>query len=221
MPSRSGRNPPIPLALGSGFTASPSNSSSLSTPENALRQPSQPQNAQTMASMNGSNPTSSYRGGHNRSVSHPFTSPFTGLGKKRGKDAPKHATWDSDSDSDDITYPAQPLQTSPRKDLPKGGSSHDLAEGKCQTCNSTVRWPRHLKVFRCTTCLMITDLDVEPARKVQDPADPNLEEWQDKPLPPDPTEHHAPPSLVHDLKPGTSMWIFGMFNGEKTLLTCH
>jgi E3 ubiquitin-protein ligase HECTD2 len=26
------------------------------------------------------------------------------------------------------------------------------------TCDSTVRWPKELKVFRCTVCLMINDL---------------------------------------------------------------
>ena len=31
--------------------------------------------------------------------------------------------------------------------------------GKCVTCDSTVRWPQDLKVFRCTTCLTINDLE--------------------------------------------------------------
>lgn len=30
--------------------------------------------------------------------------------------------------------------------------------GKCSTCDSRVRWPRHLDVFRCTVCLMVNDL---------------------------------------------------------------
>lgn len=34
----------------------------------------------------------------------------------------------------------------------------DLVTGKCITCNSLVRWPRHLDVFRCTVCLMVNDL---------------------------------------------------------------
>ena len=34
----------------------------------------------------------------------------------------------------------------------------DLVTGKCMTCDSNVRWPRHLDVFRCTVCLMINDL---------------------------------------------------------------
>lgn len=40
------------------------------------------------------------------------------------------------------------------------------------TCDSTVRWPQGLKVFRCTTCLTINDLEFDPERKadVQDTA---------------------------------------------------
>lgn len=34
----------------------------------------------------------------------------------------------------------------------------DLTTGHCMTCDSLVRWPKGLKVFRCTICLMINDL---------------------------------------------------------------
>ena len=34
----------------------------------------------------------------------------------------------------------------------------DLVTGKCITCDSLVRWPRHLDLFRCTVCLMVNDL---------------------------------------------------------------
>lgn len=34
----------------------------------------------------------------------------------------------------------------------------DLMTGKCMTCDSMVRWPKELKVFRCTVCLTINDL---------------------------------------------------------------
>lgn len=34
----------------------------------------------------------------------------------------------------------------------------DLVTGKCMTCDTNVRWPKHLNVFRCTVCLMINDL---------------------------------------------------------------
>jgi E3 ubiquitin-protein ligase HECTD2 len=43
----------------------------------------------------------------------------------------------------------------------KGGNpegDEDLIVGNCATCDSTLRWPRHLDVYRCTVCLMINDL---------------------------------------------------------------
>ncbi|KAJ6005363.1 hypothetical protein N7451_003307 [Penicillium sp. IBT 35674x] len=204
MPSRSGRNPPIPPTSNSGFAAS--NAPSLFDSDNALRYPSQAQNDRTMPSMNGNSPTSPYRRGHNRSISHPFTSPFSGLVKKRGKTAPKNAAWNSDSDSDEVTYPAKTLATSPRKDVPKGGAGSDLAEGKCPTCNSTVRWPRHLQVYRCTSCLMVTDLDGELSKNTKDQPDPHLEDRLQKPLPPDPPESQLPP-LPHEPKPDAPLSI--------------
>ena len=33
----------------------------------------------------------------------------------------------------------------------------EFVTGKCVTCDSLVRWPRHLDVFRCTVCLMVND----------------------------------------------------------------
>lgn len=42
------------------------------------------------------------------------------------------------------------------------GASHysegDLVTGRCATCDSLVRWPRQLNVYRCSVCLMINDL---------------------------------------------------------------
>ncbi|KAL8768377.1 MAG: hypothetical protein Q9209_005411 [Squamulea sp. 1 TL-2023] len=40
---------------------------------------------------------------------------------------------------------------------PKAQNS-ELTSGRCATCDSTIKWPRHLDVFRCTVCLMINDL---------------------------------------------------------------
>jgi E3 ubiquitin-protein ligase HECTD2 len=34
----------------------------------------------------------------------------------------------------------------------------DLVTGKCMTCDSMVRWPKNLHVFRCTVCMTINDL---------------------------------------------------------------
>ncbi|KAK6504707.1 putative E3 ubiquitin-protein ligase [Arthrobotrys musiformis] len=38
------------------------------------------------------------------------------------------------------------------------GSVPEMKVGPCMTCASTVRWPSHLTVFRCTVCLGINDL---------------------------------------------------------------
>ncbi|KAJ5654558.1 hypothetical protein N7490_001561 [Penicillium lividum] len=195
MPSRSGRTLPI---SNSGFSVFPSNPSSLSTSESTLY-PSQHQNDPTMPSMNGNSPTSPFHRGHHRSISHQFTSPFTGLGKKRDKAVAKNTAWNSDSDSDEITYSAKPLATSPRKDVPKGGPGGDLAEGKCSTCNSTVRWPQHLQVYRCTSCLMVTDIAVDLPKKANGTADPRGKDRLQKPLPPDPPESQLP--LPHESRP--------------------
>lgn len=39
-----------------------------------------------------------------------------------------------------------------------------LMTGKCATCGSLVRWPRHLHVFRCTVCLMVNHLKFASAK---------------------------------------------------------
>ena len=56
----------------------------------------------------------------------------------------------------------------------------ELRIGKCATCNSTVRWPRHLGVYRCTACLMINDLKSESGGN-SDPARPSLPQQSDGP----------------------------------------
>lgn len=197
MPSRPGRDPPLPPLppiLSPGVTAPPSNLNRAAppapAPEITRRRLPERQNAPTMATMatmNGSAPTDPRRG-HHRSISHPF--PFPGLGKKRDK--AKANMWESDSDSDHVTFPTDAVDGSPRKDSKIGG---DLAETKCQTCNSTVRWPRNLKTFRCSTCLMVTDLDLEPLTESKTSINPDAEDrsrnghakkhpFDDRPLPP-------------------------------------
>lgn len=44
----------------------------------------------------------------------------------------------------------------------------DLMTGKCMTCDSMVRWPRGLAVFRCSVCVTINDLT--PVGTIQDAA---------------------------------------------------
>lgn len=96
---------------------------------------------------------------HSRSNSHPFPSLFGG-GKKDNKAA---ARFDAlESTDDEITdYAGLPQTGSPSKSPHhrRGTPSGDLISGKCMTCDSTVRWPRNLKVFRCSVCLTINDLE--------------------------------------------------------------
>lgn len=99
---------------------------------------------------------------HSRSLSHPFPSIF---GKKRSV---KKNTFDED-DSDQHQY------TNSQSPTKNGGVSSNSSSknplraptkadrepvtGQCMTCDSTVRWPQGLKVYRCTTCLTINDLE--------------------------------------------------------------
>jgi E3 ubiquitin-protein ligase HECTD2 len=76
---------------------------------------------------------------HSRSLSHPFPLLFTGRRK---------APAAGESTDDDAS-----LRHGHGKDPDK-----DLVAGKCMTCDSMVRWPRELLVFRCTVCLTINDL---------------------------------------------------------------
>ncbi|KGO72857.1 Uncharacterized protein PEX1_079920 [Penicillium expansum] len=154
MPSRSERHPPVPPISTASNTVIPGlHPSQVPGLEISPSRIVRPRDASAMPPLNGSTPKGSYHRGHSRSISNPFA----GFGRKRDKTAAKHATWDSDDDEDDeVTYPMEPESSSPRKGAAAG---NDIAEGKCQTCDATVRWPRHLKVFRCTDCLMVTDLE--------------------------------------------------------------
>ncbi|CAG8366946.1 unnamed protein product [Penicillium salamii] len=159
MPSRSERQLPIPPVSSSGTAAIPLRPSQHTGLESSTRRPVRPRDAPNMAPISGSAPKSSYHPGHTRSISNPFA----GFGRKRDKAPLKPETWDSDDDDDDddLNLPQEPQATSPRKGGNRAGSANDLAEGKCQTCDATIRWPRHLNVFRCTDCLMVTDIGQE------------------------------------------------------------
>ena len=100
------------------------------------------------------------RPSHGRSYSHPFPSIF-GNGKKAEK------IIDLEYNEDALeTLTESPLVSTglASKDhtavngIPLQNGEKDLVTGKCITCDSLVRWPRHLDVFRCTVCLMVNDL---------------------------------------------------------------
>lgn len=102
---------------------------------------------------------------HSRSLSHPFPSLFSSSSKKSDKKVSKRDFLGS-SDDDDVTYAPDPRSSSPRRPSHHATPAEDFLTGKCMTCDSTVRWPRGLKVFRCTVCLTINDL--EPCRESND-----------------------------------------------------
>ncbi|RAL17600.1 HECT-type E3 ubiquitin-protein ligase [Aspergillus homomorphus CBS 101889] len=102
--------------------------------------------------------------GHSRSISHPFPAPFAAgafaaaVGKRRPSiSRKKNERMGLDSDDDDlVSYMPDPNTSPPRNRAPPPGA---MTSGKCMACNCTVRWPRDLKVFRCTECLTVNDLE--------------------------------------------------------------
>ncbi|KAK1761311.1 putative E3 ubiquitin-protein ligase [Echria macrotheca] len=93
---------------------------------------------------------------HNRSMSHPFPSLFSSKKKKSGHMGGP-AKPDSDSDDEYAPRHAKPPSRG-HKHVPSSGG-RDYSTGKCMTCGSLVRWPRELRVFKCTICLTINNLD--------------------------------------------------------------
>jgi E3 ubiquitin-protein ligase HECTD2 len=91
---------------------------------------------------------------HGRSMSHPFPSIFQSK-KKNGADNGAPALDSADVDHSRL-IPQSPSKTTTSKfgRVP----DKDLVTGKCMTCDSMVRWPKELAVFRCTVCLTINDL---------------------------------------------------------------
>lgn len=112
--------------------------------------------------------STSIRRAHSRSLSNPFPSFLpTSIGHKgNNKKNNRQEYFDSDDDDDEVTYLPEPLSSSPRRRL---APEEEYVAGRCMTCRSTVRWPRSLKVFRCTTCLTVNDL--EPCANAADSSD--------------------------------------------------
>ncbi|RDL40376.1 putative ubiquitin-protein ligase E3A [Venustampulla echinocandica] len=96
------------------------------------------------------------RATHGRSMSHPFPSLFPGKKKQLSDKAggPGFESTDDDSGSSHFAQNPSPISSIRQGKLP----DRDLTTGKCMTCDSLVRWPKELKVFRCTVCLTINDL---------------------------------------------------------------
>lgn len=100
------------------------------------------------------------RPSHGRSYSHPFPSIF-GSGKKAEKIT--DLEYNDDALETLAESPIVSTGLASKDHMAANGTSlqngeKDLVTGKCITCDSLVRWPRHLDVFRCTVCLMVNDL---------------------------------------------------------------
>lgn len=102
---------------------------------------------------------------HGRSMSHPFPS----LLPSRNKPLPRKTQddFDSDSDSDAEMLGLGPASKSrgPAQQPAGSGLSYakpqsdkDFASGNCMACGALSRWPKGLKVFKCTLCVTINDL---------------------------------------------------------------
>lgn len=98
-------------------------------------------------------------------MSHPFPSLFSSKRKMAPKN-PSPDDFDSDSDSDAEMLGLGPGSKQKRPSQPAGPSKvngrpptdKDFASGNCMTCGAMSRWPKGLKVFKCTLCMTINDL---------------------------------------------------------------
>ncbi|MCJ1274765.1 putative E3 ubiquitin-protein ligase [Puttea exsequens] len=99
---------------------------------------------------------------HERAYSHPFPSMFSS-----GRRGTRHVKADAHDDTSDYfdgvlvdsTPPAlKDVMIATNGTTPQDAEK-DLRKGRCKTCDSLVRWPAHLNVFRCTMCQMINDLE--------------------------------------------------------------
>ncbi|QYT01455.1 HECT-domain-containing protein [Trichoderma simmonsii] len=89
---------------------------------------------------------------HSRSMSNPFPSLFNG--RRRQGSASKPSV-DVDRAVGGPAPSNRPVQTHKRGNP---SMSKDFATGNCMTCASLVKWPKELKVFKCTICMTINDL---------------------------------------------------------------
>jgi E3 ubiquitin-protein ligase HECTD2 len=99
---------------------------------------------------------------HGRSVSHPFPSFLHTIRKRQeGKvTSAKNSAVDN-----------SPVSNVPASKVARVVDGN-LTIGKCMTCDSMVRWPKELIVFRCTVCMTINDLksrvDSQTLKRSQD-----------------------------------------------------
>ncbi|CEI69817.1 putative E3 ubiquitin-protein ligase mug30 [Fusarium venenatum] len=99
---------------------------------------------------------------HTRSMSQPFPSLFSS--KKKRQNSVGAPPPDLGFADDDAVMSRQAPKTHDRTFSHNGNGngpagSKDFATGNCMTCGSLVRWPRDLKVFKCTICTTVNDLE--------------------------------------------------------------
>ncbi|KAG6008228.1 hypothetical protein E4U21_004827 [Claviceps maximensis] len=95
---------------------------------------------------------------HARSISNPFPSFLSGSFHKKTATAQADARGQKTSKFHADTMPGPSLANSKHKRHLTG--SKDFATGNCMTCGSLMRWPKELKVFKCTICATINDLAI-------------------------------------------------------------
>ena len=100
---------------------------------------------------------------HGRLISHPFPSLLNGretLGRTFECSTPE-LDMDASIDSN-LRSSHRPINSIPPAFGHRGGAQpieQESIVGRCATCNSSVRWPKNLDVYRCSICLMINDLE--------------------------------------------------------------
>lgn len=124
----------------------------------------QPLHGVPVIALTGASGTS--RPSHGRSYSHPFPSIF-GSGRK----ADKMSEYDYNDNSlgvlTESPFVSTPMDHMTANETSLENEEKDLVTGRCFTCNSLVRWPRRLDVFRCTVCLTVNDLKPGPRLSIE------------------------------------------------------
>ena len=132
--------------------------------EHAFGIPSLPPHPQSKHGASATSRTTRAPSIHGRSMSHPFPSIFTGKNHSKSKKRDGGASSTGvgaagfDSATDDETFSSSKSGNMGAVKSKEKGIDKDLRTGNCMTCASMVRWPKELKVFRCSVCLTINDL---------------------------------------------------------------
>ena len=111
-----------------------------------------------------SSPSSRFIPRHSRSHSHPFPSLFS-VNKRSVEEREAGADvalLERPDGSNSLNGLSPELSAKdPLSRLVQGtriqNGGIDFVTGHCATCDSLVRWPKHVGIFRCTVCLMVND----------------------------------------------------------------